>query len=392
MTAPVGVPKKRKKRLAVFLDGTWNAVDTNTNVWRLRSLCSSYSADDAEQRTYYLKGVNGFWGGVFGKGVVANVTDAYCWLMDNYDEGDEIFIFGFSRGAFTARSLAGLILMHGLLKPGSPLRMSQMIERYKAGRSTIWAMADNEDKGVKQDLNWGDRMLLKYSMRTPIKFVGVWDTVGALGVPALSIEGISRSSFSWLHTGLRTNLENAFHAIAIDEHRRSFAPTLWTKFIPNDPTVKVADPRPLSSVEQRWFSGAHANVGGGYVDDVLAQAPLLWIMRKAASHGLSFRYDIDLDGDLYQAPIADSYAAFGGGAYSVISARHYRVVGEDPRIEKSGKHINVNETIDASVFERRRLNSVYRPLSLVEWAKRRKLDLDRITSSVLADDASLVQD
>src|SRR4051812_43293723 len=120
-----------KKRLAIFLDGTWNAVGDNTNVWRLKSLCAPRPSDGVVQLVYYDIGVNGFIGGAFGKGLNENVTEAYEWLIDTYSPGDEIFIFGFSRGAYTARSLAGLIAKHGLLKAGAPLGVRQLYERYK---------------------------------------------------------------------------------------------------------------------------------------------------------------------------------------------------------------------------------------------------------------------
>jgi uncharacterized protein (DUF2235 family) len=97
--------EQEKKRLAVFLDGTWNSINTNTNVWRMRALCASKSADGKPQLVYYELGVNGFMGGAFGQGLDENIRLAYEWLIENYKDGDEIFIFGFSRGAFTARSL-----------------------------------------------------------------------------------------------------------------------------------------------------------------------------------------------------------------------------------------------------------------------------------------------
>lgn len=111
----------QKKRLAVFLDGTWNVVGDNTNVWRMRSLCAPTGTDGAVQLTYYEKGVYGFLGGLFGKGLDQDITDAYQWLIEQYNLGDDIFIFGFSRGAYTARSLAGFIAKCGLLKAGAPL-------------------------------------------------------------------------------------------------------------------------------------------------------------------------------------------------------------------------------------------------------------------------------
>ena len=380
---------RSQKRLAIFLDGTWNSVGDNTNVWRLKSLCSAQSDDGAQQLVYYDVGVNGFWGGVFGKGVVRNVADAYCWLVDNYSPGDEIFIFGFSRGAYTARSLAGLVMRYGLLKPGSPLGVKQILGRYRASNTTLWKMIDDPESGVEQTHSLEDRWLMKYSMRVPIKLVGVWDTVGSLGVPAFNVAGISRSTFKWLDTGLRLSLQNAFHALSIDDHRKSFGPTLWTKRIPKDPTAPIAEPRPLSSVEQRWFAGAHGNVGGGYHNDLLAQIPLKWIMNKARLHGLSFRYDIDIDGDVHRSPVSNSYKEFLKGAYSLISWRHHRPIGAEPIDLTDGAHETVNETVDASVFQRWRTDASYRPPSLREWERRRGANIETIQSAVRADQPSV---
>jgi hypothetical protein len=141
----------------------------------------------------------------------------------------------------------------------------------------------------------------------------------------------------------------------------------------------------LSSVEQRWFVGAHANVGGGYETDLLAQAPLNWMMKKAESHGLSFRSEIDLDGDVVTAPITDSYKSFGFGWYARIFPPLYRTIGREPDIRDDGSHINVNETIDASVFKRWRADPTYRPDNLVEWAQRKKVDPAQLQTSVRAD-------
>jgi Uncharacterized alpha/beta hydrolase domain (DUF2235) len=179
-------------------------------------------------------------------------------------------------------------------------------------------------------------------------------------------------------------IENAFHAMAIDEHRRAFAPTVWTVRKPKDPKAIVAAPRTLESVEQRWFVGAHANVGGGYPSDLLAQIPLRWMMKKASSQGLAFKNDIDLDGDALMAGISDSYREFMYGAYSKISRRYYRPIGEAPREDDDGTHTNVNETIDASVFDRYRADTGYRPPSMVEWAKRYQVAPAELSSSVKA--------
>jgi uncharacterized protein (DUF2235 family) len=377
------ITTQAKRRLAIFLDGTFNAVDDNTNVWRLKCVCAPKGEDDAEQLVYYAKGVNGFWGGIFGRGLDDVIRGAYEWLIDQYAPGDEVFIFGFSRGAYAARSLAGLITKCGLLKSGGAMGVKQLYARYQhSDADTIWKLWENG--GIGKDIE--ERWLLKYSQPINIKLVAVWDTVGSLGVRFGHIAGISRSTFGWLHTGLRQPIENAFHAMAVDEHRFDFSPTLWTVRKSKDPNAKMPKPRPLESVEQRWFVGAHANVGGGYQSDFLAQIPLRWMMKKASSQGLAFKNDIDLDEGAMKAEITDSYRDFMWGIYSTLSRRYYRPIGEAPQQRDDGTHSNVNETIDVSVFDRYRADSNYRPPGLVDWAKRYETDPSTLNGSVRAND------
>jgi uncharacterized protein (DUF2235 family) len=381
--------EQQKKRLAVFLDGTWNSVNSNTNVWRMRALCAAKSQDGKSQLVYYEIGVNGFLGGVFGQGLDDNIRLAYEWLVENYNDGDEIFIFGFSRGAFTARALAGLVAIDGVLKAGSPIGVSELFERYRKGNEeTIWKLKEMEASGDTSKLSEQEKWLLKYSQPANVKVIGVWDTVGSVGVAAGNIQGISRSQFDYLQTGLRLPIQNGYHALAIDEHRPDFAPTLWDVHHPKDPKASIPPPRPLSGVEQRWFVGAHANVGGGYETDLLNQAPLRWMMKKAELHGLSFRSEVDLDGDAVTAPTTDSYGAFLSGYYAKVFPPLYRTIGREPDMRDDGSHININETIDASVFKRWRADPTYRPSNLVEWAQRRKVDPAQLQTSVRADDPS----
>lgn len=381
------VAVEQQKRLALFLDGTWNEVDSNTNVWRMKALCAPTSTDGKTQLAYYEIGVNGVVGGSTGKGLDENIRRAYQWLVENYNVGDEIFIFGFSRGAYTARSLAGLVAKLGILKPGSPIGGAQLFSRYKrSDEETLGKLRELQDAGKLDNITLEERWLLKYSQVAKIKMVGVWDTVGSLGIPAFSIAGVSRPTFGYLHTGLRIQIEHGFHALAIDEHRKDFAPTLWDVRTPKDPNEVRAVPRLISSVEQRWFVGAHANVGGGYESDLLAQAPLRWIMKKASLFGLTFRNDVDIDGDILKAPINDSYKEFMRGAYAKISKPFFRTIGENPDVRDDGTHTNVNETIDQSVFERWRTMPTYRPQNLREWAARKKVDPAMLSNSVRADD------
>jgi uncharacterized protein (DUF2235 family) len=378
-----GAPEK--KRLALFLDGTWNVVADNTNVWRMKSLCAPRGADGLTQLVYYNSGVGTQFGsrvrgGMFGYGLDQVVIDSYEWLIDHYEDGDEIFIFGFSRGAYTARSLAGLVAKCGLLMPGAPLGVNQIYRRYHLGSEarTLWTLYAEQQAGTAGALSVEEQWMLKYSPRVPIKLVGVWDTVGALGVPAFHIPGISRASFGFLHTGLRIPIQHGFHALAVDEHREAFAPTLWTKH-----ETATAPERSLSSVEQRWFVGAHANVGGGCESDLLAQLPLRWMMAKASALGLAFRSDVALDGDMVIAPISDSFGEFMHGFYRLakLGQPYYRPIDRSA----AGEH-NVNETIDASVFERWRQDPTYRPQNLVEWSQRHGTEIASLTKPVLAGD------
>ena len=388
--APKIATPAQRKRLAVFLDGTWNVVGDNTNVWPLKSLCAPSDSSGTEQLSYYEKGVNGFLGGVFGKGLDRNITDSYQWLINNYEVEDDIFIFGFSRGAYTARSLGGFIAKCGLLKAGAPLGVKQLYERYRRPKErTIWALLDAQQKGTLGETTLEEQWMLKYSMAIHIKLVGVWDTVGELGIPLFSIPGISRSTLGFLTTGLRRPIDVGFQALAVDEHRRAFSPTLWTVKTLNHPDPVAAPPRPITSVEQRWFVGAHANVGGGYESDLLPQMPLRWQMKKASLHGLAFRNDVDLDGDELKAPITDSYRTFMYGIYHWFSRPYYRPIAEPPKVAKEGKEKPVNETIDASVFARWSNDRNYRPPNLVDWANRQQVNIEKITTSVLADDPAM---
>ncbi|MBN9085189.1 MAG: DUF2235 domain-containing protein [Rhizobiales bacterium] len=379
--------EQQKKRLVIYLDGTWNSVNSNTNVWRMRALTASKSLDGRPQLIYYEIGVNGFLGGVFGQGLTENIRLAYEWLIENYSEGDEIYIFGFSRGAFTARSLAGLISIVGILKAGSPISITELFDRYKrSDEESIWKLKEDEDAGKGANTTMQEKWLLKYSQPAKVKVVGVWDTVGSIGIKSFNIDGFSRSTFSYLQTGLRIHIENGYHALSIDEHRSDFEPTLWSVRRPRDPNAVVAHPRTIESVEQRWFVGAHANVGGGYEADLLAQAPLRWMIKNAQRHGLTFRSEVDLDGDALHAGIADSYKEFGGGVYSLIYPRLFRTIGSAPEVREDGSHTNVNETVDKTVFERWRADPTYRPQNLVEWSNRKGIDPATVHQTVRADD------
>jgi uncharacterized protein (DUF2235 family) len=373
------------KRLAIFLDGTWNTLNNNTNVWRLKSLCGETN----EQRVYYSQGVGTLRGesargGITGYGIDNEIIDAYIWLIENFDDGDEIFIFGFSRGAYTARSLSGLIAKCGVLKLGAPLSIEQLYDRYRLyNASTIRTLLTH---GLSEDASLEDKWLVKYCRPTQIKFIGVWDTVGSLGFPVGSVES-KVHRFRFLDTHLRLDNLNAFHALALDEHRKSFEPTFWTKTVKRGETG-AAD-RMIDKVEQRWFVGAHANVGGGYPSDPLAQLPLKWLMGKAAATGLLFTGQVEMDTLQSVPPIMDSYREFAGGFLHFLTRPFYRPVGIPPEAGTEATTSRINETIDGSVFERWRMDESYRPPNIVEWAKRLSIDPASLNGAVMAKDPKI---
>ena len=381
-------PTPSKKRLALFLDGTWNDTDDNTSVWRLRSLCAPTGRDGIPQAIYYDSGVGTqvgerVLGGMFGIGIDQNVRKAYEWLVENYEDGDGIFIFGFSRGAFTARSLAGMLSICGLAKPGAPLGVGQIYTRYRhidRNHKSIRAIAEAAKAGTSpQSLE--EKWVLRFSRPVDITMIGVWDTVAALDMPGIGIH-------EFLDPNLRQDTLNAFHALAIDENRHKFAPTPWTQSRPvanGQPEIR----RDFSSVEQRWFVGAHANVGGGYPSDDLPQIPLQWLAGKAEALGLTLRDTIEVDSGAELAPIADSYASFLAGSYRLASPRYHRPIGRPP-VELEGYWVaTINETIDASVFKRWQSDPQYRPEGLKTWASRFGFNLGTACNAVRADDPSL---
>jgi hypothetical protein len=258
--------------------------------------------------------------------------------------------------------------------------------RYRhPGQRTIRELIDAQGQG-KTGFSHEEDWMLKFAQAVPIKFIGVFDTVGALGVPFPWFHWLFGSAYEFLNTGLRQNNEYAFHAIAIDEHRKAFAPTLWS-----NQGATAARPRPFERTEQRWFVGAHANVGGGCFDDALAQLPFRWLAHKAESLGLAFRDGFAVDPDAATAKISDSYAEFMWGLYRLftLGREYYRPIDMPPKDEGAGV-VNINETIDVSVFDRWRADNSYRPPNLQSWASSKAVDPARITGSVRADDPAVL--
>ena len=364
------------QRLALYFDGTWNDKVDTTNVFRVFRL----AADGPHQKSQYFPGVGnqpGHYvrGGAFGQGLSGNVKAGYDWLRQNYDwstgeEGNQIFIFGFSRGAYTARSLGGLIATCGLPKDPS-LGTDWLYERYRDRKNAalpIWKL-DYIRRTGERALTGDEARLLEQAQRVDIEMLGVWDTVGALGIP-WTVPLFSRASYHFHNPNLSTIYRHAFHALAIDEHRGAFKPTLWTLFQSQKNPAPPQFPT-LDRCEQRWFPGAHADVGGG-CNNALQDAPGRWLQEKAQQLGLQYSSLIAVNPAAASATrVSDSYAKFMKGFYRILKLgrRFHRPIGIRRNAVTGGWSWPVNETIDDTAFVHGNGGSGYPPKNLHEWSE-----------------------
>jgi len=233
------------------------------------------------QEKHYIAGVRNqpcslLTGGAFGVGLSANVRDAYRLVVRHYAPGDELFFFGFSRGAYTARSTVGFIRNCGILAPGNENRIDGAYQFYRDRNA-----ATGPDSAAARDFR------ATYARRdvdpVPIRYLGVWDTVGALGIPLSGGRLFHQINERWqFHdTKLSSSVRSAFHALAIDEKRPSFSPTIW-------------DHAPAEQGRERaqlWFAGDHSDVGGGHGDRGLSTVALRWLVSSAQSCGLALKPD-----------------------------------------------------------------------------------------------------
>ncbi|WP_405162332.1 DUF2235 domain-containing protein [Nocardia sp. NBC_01499] len=276
------------KRLVVCCDGTWKAESSSTvsNIIKIAQTIR-YDApgpvgDKIQQWVTYVSGPGsrGFlsdrlMGGAFGLGLEANLSSAYWHLALNWEPGDEIYIFGFSRGAFTARSLSSLIDRIGIMTPQAMIK-----GKYPEALAIHHQVAPKDGTIPQQWLDF--RRDNCHKVRPTINFLGVFDTVGALGVP-----GLTSLRYKFHDVKLAPSVHCARQALAIDERRRNFEPCLWE--VPVEPNVKYR--RGFQRVKQVWFEGVHSDIGGGYSECGLSDITLRWMVREAESVGLVFDGD-----------------------------------------------------------------------------------------------------
>lgn len=278
------------RNLIICCDGTSNEFGSaNTNVVRL---CQVLDRDPRRQSLYYDPGVGtlpepgwasalGKWfskirGLAFGAGITRNIAEAYCFLMDHYQAGDQLFLFGFSRGAYTVRALAGVLHQFGLLSPGNDNLVPYMLRLSKAvnglDRKSLDARRQYWNVCREFKSTFARPTEIIAGIRAPLKihFLGLWDTVSSLGW--------FWNPRHYPYTANNRSVEIVRHAIALDERRWFFRQNTWAK----------PDPGSTQDVLEAWFPGVHADVGGGYAEDEgsLWRVPFLWMVREARRAGL----------------------------------------------------------------------------------------------------------
>lgn len=340
------------KRIVICCDGTWNTPDetdqgvpAQTNVVKVAQAVNPVAADGVAQRMYYDPGVGTSGSflrrvidGATGSGLSRNVQEAYRYLIVTYKPGDELYFFGFSRGAFAVRSLGGLIRNCGILRRDAADMLEKGYELYRS-RSKASHPRAQESVLFRRTYSVADII--------PIKFIGVWDTVGALGNPLLVNGYLSRLQ-SFHDTDLSSKVANAYQALAIDEKRRLFRATMWNRQAHAE----------NQALEQAWFVGVHSNIGGGYATTGLSDIALQWMAEKARGCSLDLA-DIPARPDPMEAR-RESRIGF------------YRLIPEFQRpidLVPAGKG-PTNEILHPSVVQRYRNDPSYRPANLEDYLRR----------------------
>jgi len=339
------------KRVVICYDGTWSSADRErdgesapTNVVRLAEAVAGIDSLGIEQRVYYGPGVGSegnrlyrWFAGATGWGLSDNLKDAYRFVARHYEPGDQLFLFGYSRGAFTVRSLAGMIYNAGVVRPQFIDRVDDAFDLYKS-RSPL-----KHPDGAKA-VRFREQFAGLH--RPPIHFIGVWGTVGALGNPLLLHTSPLSRRVQFHDTQLGPTVRFAYHALGIDEKRRHFKATRWQRH----PEASE------QTMEQRWFVGVHGDVGGGSHNEGLSDITFDWMLRQARLAGLVID-PVAMAPDVFQGP-----ARSRRGLFRLIPPWHRPIVADDGQ--------RFGELVDKSAERRWRGDSDYRPPNLGDYFRR----------------------
>ena len=259
-----------KKNIVIFSDGTGQkgGVGSNTNVYKLFNMIEDRTD---RQIAYYDPGLGTDWrkitGSIVGRGFSKNILECYTFLFENFEANDKIYLFGFSRGAATVRSLSAFIHLFGILPKSRPDLIKKAFKIYKIR---------NQETREEKASNF---IMKHHTMWCKIKFLGVWDTVAALGLPVKSMS-VMLDKFiphKFHSFELSESVVFARQALSIDEERKAFLPVIWDPIDGNHPKDKM---------KQVWFCGVHTDVGGGYEEEELSNISLRWMIKEAVDKGL----------------------------------------------------------------------------------------------------------
>ncbi|WP_281557747.1 DUF2235 domain-containing protein [Thalassomonas sp. RHCl1] len=361
--------KVQNKRIVICCDGTWNTPDKPTNVVKIVRSLTPYGKDGKNQVVFYDQGVGTYNAsdrmmGIFGKGIGQNIIDAYRFIAHNYQEGDDIYCFGFSRGAYTVRALGGMLHTVGLLPKDELHTLPQAYKYYRTPPHK--------------------REYQRYSHypKPEIAVMAVWDTVGALGVPIPLLGQLTKPWVGFFDTRLTPEIKHAYQALAIDEKRPPFKPALWT-----------GSSHPGQTIEQVWFAGCHSDIGGGYDESSLSDISLLWMIQKVASLGLDFDQSYLKDKSKVDANVCGRMH----DSYSLPYRLMERLGGkaEIRSLEGELDYPAINVSIHESVLERLKKVDDYQPENLHEsWSFARsdeRRHFSRIITSQLTGEIQIDQ-
>ena len=327
------MPNTTKKRIVICADGTWNDPEDEhpTNVLRMARAVKPVASDGVKQVVFYDWGVGSYYdklrGGTAGLGMMKNVQDGYRFIVQNFNRGDELFLFGFSRGAYTVRCLAGMLNNCGILKRTNARKIPEAFNLYK-NRSKKPSSNEARDWRKAESVASG---------RGVVDFIGVWDTVGALGIPTRVLAFVDNRDLFYDHE-LGSNVRAARHAVSIDERRSDFEPTLW-------------EPKESADMLQVWFAGVHGDVGGGYAPTrrhkLLSDIPLAWMAQQAQGFGLQF------ESQLYVAsrldPLAPEHRSYK--AYWKLLGKRLRTLPSDAVV-----HVSVQKRYEEGDYDSKPLD------------------------------------
>ncbi len=324
------------KNIVLFSDGTGNssAKDQKTNVWRLFQALDQTKVDQIAKyddgvgtsSNKYLAAI----GGAFGWGLKRNVIDLYKFVCLNYEKGDNLYGFGFSRGAFTVRVLVGLIATEGLVTFRSSEELDHnaaaayrhyRYKRFPTRSPFVFVMrrlcnvllaAKDRIKGYLAYSEIAKQTKAAGRIEIQIRFLGLWETVEAYGMPLK--RGIDWVLWPMLFGDLILSplVQRACHALSLDDERTAFHPLLWDEVA--EANMVANHHVPAGRITQVWFAGAHSNVGGGYPEDQLSLVSLNWIMAEAIDHGLILKQETVAQLMAAQSPYARLYDSRAGFA------------------------------------------------------------------------------